>query len=896
MIRDTGTTAWNSAHDGSTTNHLADILDEYLQSLEAGQPLSREQVLKRYPQYAEALQEYLDDLQWLHGRTAVPEPLNTGLDGDSRTLGDFEIVREIGRGGMGVVYEARQRSLHRRVAIKVLPFVAMLDDRQIMRFENEARAAAQLHHPHIVPVYGVGCDRGVRFYAMQFIEGLSLRQLIDAGNAGACGENVRPTSRSQIREVARLGVQAANALSTAHECGVVHRDVKPSNLLVDQQGQLWITDFGLARCQSNHDVTRSGDILGTLHYMSPEQARGEANITDPRTDVYSLAVTLYEWLAHRRPFEFRSQPEVLRHIEQGECKPVHHWNRAVPRDLSNVIAKAMRTNPADRYQDAAALEADLQRFLDGEPTRAKPPSVIQVLSKWSARNRTAVVSGLLALLVLSIALAAMNIWLWGQKINWARKDRQASERIVKLERNLETFGLQAADVLKSIPGSQEERRTLLRDMLDQYQEVLDGLGKANTASLRTDAAITHTKMATVYRELDDNVAALAAYHRAADRFAELANSGPRKSWYKAQQAKCLSSGGLIQSDLGHSSLAIFEIERAIAIQDNLLDESDDVDHAVALAQSMINLGTVKQRTGANVSDANDSFQQVMDRLDAALDGGADDARILATLANLGGHRCTQLVETDASLARHYARLAVDYGQRLETIAVDGKHRSQLAADCSNLAALLAEVGELEEAVQSFQLAAQYQREADCRDDLVTTLCNLAKTQLNGGQKQDAIETYREAVAVQRSLLNASPGDLNHVSRLGGIYNNLAYLWQASNRLALADETYEMAGKYQQRAFELAPHITQFRDDLSRTWYNHARVSQLRDKPERAAELQARRAELWPNHVDQLNSAAKAILVNARRMPTVELTETWTSHAHALMRQCQRLEGMEEVAP
>jgi serine/threonine protein kinase len=231
-------------------------------------------------------------------------------------LGDFKILRELGRGGMGVVYEAEQVSLNRRVALKVLPLAATMDPRQLERFRHEARAAGLLHHPHIVPVYGVGCERGVHYYAMQLIEGCSLAAVIEgrrgsepasgpepaaAGRAQTrplAGPGTVPSRRAQqpFRRVAELVSQVADALEYAHAMGVVHRDVKPANLLLDAGGNVWVTDFGLARLGESSGLTISGDLLGTLRYMSPEQALARHALVDHRTDVYSLGATLYELL------------------------------------------------------------------------------------------------------------------------------------------------------------------------------------------------------------------------------------------------------------------------------------------------------------------------------------------------------------------------------------------------------------------------------------------------------------------------------------------------------------------------------------------------------------------------------------------------------------------------
>jgi serine/threonine protein kinase len=274
---------------------------------------------------------------------------------DSQILGDFRLIQPIGRGGMGVVYEAEQIPLKRRVALKTLPLAAVLDPKQLARFMNEAQAAASLDHPHIVSVYAVGSDHGVHYYAMQFIEGLSLAEVVEklrtkqdigcsmldvrSNNAHPTSNIEHPTSSIDtrpcaalstlntarpadcFRSVARLGIQAAEALHYAHEMGVVHRDVKPFNLLLDNDGQLYVTDFGLAMTQSGSDLTMTGDLLGTLRYMSPEQASGRRALVDRRTDIYSLGASLYELATLRSAFPEEDRARLLQQIVSDPPPP-----------------------------------------------------------------------------------------------------------------------------------------------------------------------------------------------------------------------------------------------------------------------------------------------------------------------------------------------------------------------------------------------------------------------------------------------------------------------------------------------------------------------------------------------------------------------------------------------
>jgi serine/threonine protein kinase/WD40 repeat protein len=423
---------------------VAAALEEYLADLEAGRRPDRAALLARHPDLSAALARCLDGLELLHAAVASEEsdPRLTqpcqppGPTTDSAgpasgaPLGDYRILREIGRGGMGVVYEAIQLSLGRRVALKVLPFAATLDARQRQRFENEARAAAGLHHAHIVPVYAVGCERGVHYYAMQLIDGRTLAALIDeerrlaglegdpadaGGEAPTVTRAAQSTPRSArdagyYRTVARLGLQAAEALEHAHGLGVVHRDVKPANLLVDAAGEVWVTDFGLARVQAQDGPTVTGDLVGTLRYMSPEQALGRRGLIDHRSDVYSLGVTLYELLTLRPAFSAIAQHELFRQIADAEPYLPRRLRPSIPVDLETIVLKACAKAPEERYQTAQDLADDLARFLDDQPIRARRATVRQRAVRWARRHRPLVASLALSAIVVLVgaSLAAFE--------------------------------------------------------------------------------------------------------------------------------------------------------------------------------------------------------------------------------------------------------------------------------------------------------------------------------------------------------------------------------------------------------------------------------------------------------------------------------------------------------
>jgi serine/threonine protein kinase/Flp pilus assembly protein TadD len=518
---------------GGIESLVSQATDEFIERLDRGYQPEIEEFAARYPQISTVLRQVLPALQALRlpVRDPAPSPLPLSpAEGErgrgegslaasepqaTRSLGDFRILREIGRGGMGVVYEAEQISLARRVALKVLPFAATIDAKQLQRFKNEAQAAAHLQHQNIVPVYAVGCERGVHYYAMQFIEGQTvealiheLRQSVDRtvadqkdapmrlsamtcdfleGNGAPAGQPpalehvgspglespeapAEPTGASKTQPrprfargrstattgpalcsvstersvrtmaywctVANLGVQAAKALDHAHSLGVVHRDIKPGNLLVDVRGNLWITDFGLAHCQNQVGLTMTGDFVGTLRYMSPEQALAQRGIIDHRTDLFSLGVTLYELLTLEPAFPGCDRQELLRQIASEEPRSSRLLNKSIPVDLETIVLKAMAKNPAERYATAQDLAEDLERLLRDEPIRAKRPTLLQRFRKWARRHQSVMWSAAVCLLLAGAMFTG--------SIGWVVRDRAAL--LATTEREAKAALTQAANL------------------------------------------------------------------------------------------------------------------------------------------------------------------------------------------------------------------------------------------------------------------------------------------------------------------------------------------------------------------------------------------------------------------------------------------------------------------
>ncbi len=520
---------------------------EYLAELEAGRRPNRDEFVGRFPGLADGLAPFLDAIDMVHGASPLA-PLSSpnnpaAAAGEllpAEPLGDFRIVREIGRGGMGVVYEAVQRSLGRRVALKVLPFSTALDPKRLQRFKNEAQAAAQLHHTNIVPVYAVGSERGVHYYAMQLIEGQNLAALVEnlggrrtPGGPGSAPSGPGPeptgpypplpptanvpavetpptlgaqlsTQRSDrapefFRTVARLAAQAAEGLDYAHGMGIVHRDVKPANLLVDGRGTVWITDFGLAQFHAEGGLTQTGDLLGTLRYMSPEQAGGSHTLIDHRTDVYSLGATLYELLTLRPIFEGTDRRTLLNRIMNDEPRAPRALDRAIPPELETIVLKAIAKAPADRYATAGDFADDLHRFLRYEPIRARRATLIQRVRKWLRRHPAVPVAGAV-LLVLLAAGSSVSAWLIRGAYQRERlRAEEAGQQFRLARRSVDELIQVGEEELADKPHLESLRKRLLEAALSYYQEFIEQ--RQEDPNARADLAATQERVRKILDDL-----------------------------------------------------------------------------------------------------------------------------------------------------------------------------------------------------------------------------------------------------------------------------------------------------------------------------------------------------------------------------------------------------------
>ncbi|HVW02837.1 MAG TPA: protein kinase, partial [Planctomycetaceae bacterium] len=458
---------------------LDQVIADYLGQVDAGEAPDRDDLINRHPEFSAELQAFFANRDHFD-RAASPlraPPQRKFVPPTIRYFGDYELLDEIARGGMGVVYKARQTRLNRTVAIKMILSGNLASDEDVRRFQREAQAAANLQHPNIVSVHEVGLHDGHHYFSMDYVDGRSLADLIRENPA-------RP------RQAAAWVRETATAIHYAHQQGTLHRDLKPSNILVDRSGRVRITDFGLAmRTTADQALTQTGQIVGTPAYMPPEQAQSKRSLIGPASDVYSLGAILYELLTGRPPFRSDSAVTTIQQVIQSEPVSPRLLNPGVPRDLETICLKCLQKEPHKRYLTAELLAEDLERFLRGEPIVARPIGRIARAWRWCRRNP----------LPASLASAAIGLLLTiacGATIAYLR-EAALHERAEGLADDLQkSYGdlSQLREIAKSLRAAVEADQAKLQDT---QSKLLDA--QTRTASVEGD-----------YRELESQRRALAA--------------------------------------------------------------------------------------------------------------------------------------------------------------------------------------------------------------------------------------------------------------------------------------------------------------------------------------------------------------------------------------------------
>jgi len=634
-------------------------------------------------------------------------------------LGDFQIIREIGRGGMGIVYEAHQLSVDRRVALKLLPANDWLDPQRIDRFGAEARAAAALHHTNIVPVFSQGHEQGVHYLAMQFIDGISLDQLEEQAH--------QTTSRPNIdteQAVADIGRQAAEALEYAHRQEVIHRDVKPGNLLLDRHGTVWLSDFGLARSPEAGDLTATGAILGTHRYMAPECFRGDA---DARSDIYSLGATLFELLAHQPAYDSDDNPWERQNQSLQTLIP------GISRDLQTIIERALDPDPDRRYQSADALSKDLARFLAGEPIHARRIGWYERTARWCQRNPAlAGMTSLAALLLVALTIGSIAT------ADHFRRQAQHARSLVQSR--------EMAQRARQIGLGREQTVRAEAESLKQQSE----------RDARRAEALTRFLVSEVIRDLRPDrrlgrpISPRSILDHAATRVETTFVDQP------ATAASIQLSLGESYDALGLHSQAVEQLKRAVKNRRDQLGEH----HCDTLAATS-QLATALTHCG--------SFTQALELHQQAYDGLKDDCRsgdqaVLMARHNLG--MCLlEMCRFEEALV-HYQRVLTDRTR------IDGPDHPRTLRTMNNLVLCLKRLGRLEEALPLSQrtLAVRKRTLGETHPDTLSAMHNHAQMLGLMKRQAEAQVLYEQTLAIKRRMLGPEhPRTLNTLHNLGSTH-------------------------------------------------------------------------------------------------------------------------------
>ncbi|MBM4068429.1 MAG: serine/threonine protein kinase [Planctomycetes bacterium] len=752
------------------------LAEEFAQRWRRGEKPSIGDYAARFPQWASEIRAVLPSVakmeQWRTCREATDASLAPGASPEK--VGDYRILREVGRGGMGIVFEAIQESLGRRVALKILPNHFLLDRKRLERFQRESRAAARLHHTNIVQVFGVGEQDGFHYYVMQFIEGRGLNEVLrdwrcaaglpdrtaatDTAEPDRDGTPVveaKPMPRcideSRWRETAAIGMQVADGLHHAHQQGIVHRDLKPANILLqvaNRESQMdraapldsscktsslqsavpKITDFGLAKLSDHDDLTQTGDILGTVGYMAPECFHGYA---DARSDICALGLTLYEMLTLQPPYAGTSPARLIRQASEQEPIRPRKLNPAIPRDLETIILKAISREPERRYATALALAEDLGRFLDDRPILARRTTAPERLWRWCRRNRA----------LATLAGIALACFLLAAVVGWVG--------YVHTRRALDGESQKSAEAKQAT----ELAMANVKLSLEHFEEIFDRL--ADKASAPPREGKFGFKGVKTSKVSEEDAALLNSIVTFYDEFTERNTTNPR---LQLEAAKAQRRAGDIHRRLHQPDKAAVAYQRAVAMLEKLAEKFP----AEPRYRSELMLTYLLEDMPASDPEQLRAAEQRLAR--AVIVAGrlvADDPESVA-------YSCLE--------ARCQARLGVIQHQRGHMKEAEGSLRKALA---------------IQKAVK------KPTRDPDFTQDLASARLALAECLLAKGELAEARATLEDSIKSLRSSTKDEPRYRWRGGQLASHYQKLAAVLTRLGMTELAEEATRSAGRYRQ---------------------------------------------------------------------------------------------------
>jgi tetratricopeptide (TPR) repeat protein len=615
---------------------------------------------------------------------------------------------------------------------------------------------------------------------------------------------------------------------------VVHRDIKPSNLMVDRHGKLWVTDFGLARFGAGLEITRAGELLGTVRYMSPEQASGASHLVDHRTDIYSLAATLYELLTLRPVFEGTDRQQVIRQIESSEPRAPRSLNRAISVDLETILIKALAKSRDDRYRSAGDLAADLRRVLEGRPAQARRLTVLDRAARYAVRHSRRVLIGTAALTIALAGISVTAVLFARQNSRLAEAQQRATLHLETAQRVVNRFDTQLAEQLDGLPGAETVRSELLRDALEYHRSFL--AYAAQDPALKQDLANTHHKIAKVLERLGQSDAALRAYADARDRYLELSRRLPAEFQHAADAAMCDNNRGVVLMRIGQDVEAAEAYAAATARLERLQHAWPNEariarDLAVAnLNRGRLHYGRSEFIAARQALDAARSTLQSL--LTCPADLRATKLHLAATLhaiASLPGEPFEAQKANLLAALELYTRLIAEQHQDVDTLQVAALCYSHLGAmerdqwlTQSNATQVDHDKVSSIPATQAFEQAISLQlklvRQAPLvlqyRSELAASWNNLGQWQADQGQLATAESSLGKARELLESICTDHPDQLAERSSLGGVLHNLALVLERQQRFAEAVALLEVAISHQQFAADQAPNVTRYREFLA----------------------------------------------------------------------------------
>jgi serine/threonine protein kinase len=794
------------------------IYQEVLLREARGEVVQTSEYLQRFPQCAAQLRDQFEVHQALGsgdpaaGPGTPPNVQPVSLDPSAPAgpavlpvIPGYEIEGEVGRGGMGVVYRARQLSLKRPVALKMLGDDAHTVPQALARFRTEAQAIARLQHPHIVQIYEVGEHEGRPYLALELVEGGTLGQRLSA--------------RPQPPRPAALMVRTlARAIHAAHECGIVHRDLTPANVLLVggpdtplQDCTPKITDFGLAKClDAETGLTQSGKILGTPSYMAPEQAWGKTALIGPAADIYALGAILYELLTGRPPFRAETRLHTVLQALVDEPPPPRRWQPSLPRDLETICLKCLAKHPRQRYPSAQALADDLDRFRTGEPIQARPAGAWERAVKWTKRRPlAAALLGISGVAVLTLFLASLlyssRLHRYNRELRTALQaaqerreeaDRARDEAELNFQKAMRAVGelstaLADKDLVQA-PHLERKRLAFLQQALALYQELL--AAKSTSPVVRQKTAEAYGRVAAIHFLLGEYDPAEKAYRRAVDLRQRLVAEAPDRADYRHELAQALHGLGALLQDRRRFPEAEGLYRQALALHEALAAESPGVaPYRHELARHYHNLGALLRDT---------------------------DRRAEAEVAY------REAVRLDESLVAEFPKVP-EYRQDL---AKDEHHLAHLRASAEPEKTKLVYLAVLE--IQS-QLVADFPDVPGYRHELARSYHSLGELLRGLKESREAVAAYRRAVALHQKLAADYPGVPAYRRELARHYYHLALVHRSTGQLTEAKEAFGQAQALCQKLADEAPADAAERQLLARACSNVGRLAQQAGQPREA---------------------------------------------------------------